>query len=61
MRTQREPPGPHGARQAGRHLDGGGTVMSMNIQIFKHNDPRILFIFVFVLFPKYKYNWIFVW
>ena len=37
------------------------SVMSTNIQIFKYNDPQILFVFVFLLFPEYKYIRIFDW
>ena len=36
------------------------SVMSTNIRIFELNDPKILFVFVFVLFPEYEYIRIFI-
>ena len=36
------------------------AVMSTNIQIFKLNDPWILFVFIFMLFPEYEYSRLFV-
>ena len=37
------------------------SVMSTNFRIFEYNDPWILFVFVFMLFPEYEYIRIFVW
>ena len=34
--------------------------MSINIRIFKYNDPTILFVLVFVIFLEYKYIRIFI-